>query len=173
MLALLCSVLLVIAFPLLPPPRCVAMNFLGIPGAHSWEGWDPIDAGAPNAPADWDDSDEEPDIDYDNLSVQDASEMFEDLLISLKLAGRLNATQCCTLAFFAHKAGCPGDMLKQLAVKPTAHSGRFSRVFDEVLGSSPKDANLYEVGVPMRLRHEAARVCHHIPTLSPPRSAPQ
>jgi hypothetical protein len=136
-------------------------------GAKSWENWDPvIGEGDADPHVAW--GDDGPDhIDYDNLSVADATEMFQDLLISLKLSGNINATQCCNLAFFAHKAGCPGTVLKQLAVKPSSQSGRFSRVFDKVVGSAPKDAGLYDVGMGLRLRHEASRRFDYIATLPP------
>lgn len=138
---------------------------MALPGSHSWEGWSPVGHDVPGVPGGWDDLDEQPEIDYDNMVPLEAAEMFEDLLVSLKLQGHINATQCCSLAFFAHKAGCPGDLLKALAVKPNAQSGRFSRVFDSALGSAPRDANLYEVGLARRLRYQAFRSFDYIETL--------
>jgi hypothetical protein len=117
-------------------------------GNRSWEGWQPVNESAGVDVAS--DSDEEPmPVDYNNLSVLDASGMLEDLLVSLKLSGNINATHCCTLAFFASKAGCPGELLKQLALKPSANSGKFSQRFDSAVGCSPRDANLYETGMGM------------------------
>ena len=85
---------------------------MALPGSHSWEGWAEVGHDVPGVPGGWDDAEEEEEIDYDALTPAEHADMFEHLLISLKLEGHINATQCCSLAFFAHRAGCPGDLLK-------------------------------------------------------------
>ena len=64
--------------------------------------------------------DEPPEFDYANISVHDANEMLADYLISLKLRGNINATECCHIAFYATRGGCTGEVLSRLAKAPGA-----------------------------------------------------
>ena len=89
------------------------------------------------------------------------------MLVSLKFTVVLSAKQTCVLAYWAVKAGVEDPMLSKLAVKPDSQSGRFSKVFDDALQCSPRDADLYEVGIAQRLRHNVGRSWDFVPTLTP------
>jgi hypothetical protein len=134
-------------------------------GSRDWESWvqpeDEFFSAAGSVRGDDDD-----DIDLDNIDAETASECFEELLVSLKFSGHLQANHVCTLAFWALKADMkPTEVLSKLATKPNAQTGAFSRKFDKTLGTAPKDAQLYHVDVPSKNRSSASRVVSKIPVL--------
>ena len=51
------------------------------------------------------DSDGEKDFDFDNVDQTTAAELFEEVLVGLKLSGKLNASHVCILAYWAVKGG--------------------------------------------------------------------
>ena len=68
------------------------------PFSKSWEGWGPASASV-DADAEFRWDDEEMPFNYDDLSPPEASELLADLLIELKLSGKLSAKHCCSLAY--------------------------------------------------------------------------
>ncbi len=56
-------------------------------------------------------------------------------------------------------------VVSKLASKPTAQSGSFSRKFGAALGTAPKDAQLYHVDVPTKIRSSATRAIYKITVL--------
>ncbi len=96
--------------------------------SHSWEGWatreEVTTDGLPGA---WDGEEVEDTFDFDAIDVTAAGEMLAELLVSLKLAGNINATYCCTIAWFVRKLGCTDEVIKNLAVRPDSQTGQFSK----------------------------------------------
>ena len=136
--------------------------------SHSWQGWPTREEfETARIKAGWDDEDGEADFDFDGISSREAGEMLAELLVSMKLSGDINATQCCSIAWFVHKLGCTDEMIGKLAVRPDSQSGRFSTKFDSAVGCRPKDLPQYEVDVGMRLRSQASRILKAVPTLPP------
>ena len=130
---------------------------------HPWERYGPLSAGYAEAPegAGWDsDGDSEPDI-----SAAEAGDEFSSLLINLRLKGVLSATQCCTLAYWAEKAGATGPVSK-FAMKPGQKGGLCQRKLDAYLRVA-EDAPLYIVPVPGHDRGTAERVVHELEAMPP------
>ena len=101
------------------------------------------------------------------MSAEVAEVELFDMLVYLKLTYVLSAKQCCVLAFWASKSGSSGGVQK-LAVKPDAQSGKFSKRFDDAVGSKPNDSSdLYSVSVGRRVRYDATRVFDAIPICLP------
>ena len=142
----------------------------GSSGSRSWEGWAPVDPDllvrdAPDGPDGSDD--EEPDIDWKSLSAGDAADYLVDYIVTLKLEGKLKATHACTLAFFAHKAGIHNDRLKAISSPPSASGGTASDKFDRALGTKPRDASHYHIGMGIKGRFEFQRSWSYVPTVPP------
>ena len=136
--------------------------------SRDWEHWT-----APLPPDDWGSScsttcstaPDDGEVDLDTVDQDTASIMFEEMLVGLKLSGELPAKQVCVLAFWALKGGLKAtEVLRGIATKPTAQTGAFSRNFDNVFGTSPKEACLYQVDTAMKVRCDASRAFKSIPT---------
>jgi hypothetical protein len=80
------------------------------------------------------------------------------MLIDLKWAGHLSATQVCKLCFWLSKAGV-GGLIKDLAVHPERGSSQYSKDFDLCAGTRriDTDGDLYCLQSPSYLRSEARR----------------
>jgi len=132
---------------------------------HSWQGWAARDEAVIDRLAGaWDEEGGDA-FDFDGIGPGEAAEMLAELLVSLKLSGAINATQCCTIAWYVQKIGCDDEMIVKLAQRPDSQSGRFSSRFDAAVGCKPKDLPQYEVDVGMRLRHMSSRIMKPIPIL--------
>lgn len=114
----------------------------------------------------WADREDDGFFDYDNVAPDVAGQELVSFLVELKLQNTLSAKQCCTLAFWASRAGASGDV-GDLALRPDAQSGKFSRKFDEFAGKDSKGDGMYQVGIAKRVRHEAARVWQTVPMVLP------
>ena len=57
---------------------------------RSWEGWATVDDHPEVADGKWDDEGPE-DIDFSSISASEAGEMLGELLVSLKLSGKITA----------------------------------------------------------------------------------
>ena len=104
-------------------------------------------------------SDDDVDIDFDNISAAEASLELYNELVSLKWDGVLRATQACRLAFWACKGGCDDPMLKKLGSKPPGDTstGNYSKLFDRVAGVQLNDPSLYQIETPCHVRSEVGR----------------
>ena len=109
----------------------------------------------------------ETEVNYDEILAEEAGEELASMIVDLKLQGILSAKQACVLSFFASRAGASG-FVGALAMKPSAHSGSFSRHFDMVLGVRPQEGEeFYSMPVPGFKRTEAARVTFQLPCWPP------
>lgn len=114
--------------------------------------------------------DAEDQFDADESSEEYASLMLLDMLIDLKVMGKLTAVAVTEIAWWAGRAGGKGAFL-QLAKKPK--SGNESRHFDNVVHGSQKlqerDSNtaFYHVSAPMHDRRHDERVIGDIPIVLP------
>ena len=134
--------------------------------SKSWQGWTPRGEGDDAREADFG-SDVETDTNWAVISQEDAADYLHELLVSLKLDGKINATQCCVLSFFASKAGIKHEGLQKLAVHPDSASGSFSSAFDDAIGVKTRDPALYEVGVGLKTRFASRRNWTDVVTLPP------
>ena len=78
-----------------------------------------------------DDSDAESDV--DELTSEECSERFFDMLVSLKLGGHISAKTACILSFWAKGAGLVGQGAT-LAMSPKRSGGAWSGHFDRAVG---------------------------------------
>ena len=127
----------------------------------SWENW--AEPWEHLAPASWEDEVEE---DPAQMSAEACGLQLRDLLIDLKLCGKLNATQVCTLAFWAARAGAAGPC-HELAVKPGSRSGAYSAHFDKVTLAGPSSIDFYDVPLARRLKGDLGRRWEPVPLVPP------
>ena len=118
--------------------------------AYSWES----DEDSPGAPA------------GAHIDVAEAEQEFANLLIQLKTAGTLSATQACLLAHWASRAGCNG-LASKLAFEPGRQSGAYSRHWDRVVGVSVHKDRFLKIGMPFARRADAMRVVEDMPVVPP------
>jgi len=102
--------------------------------------------------------------DYENIDPHDAGDELASLLIDLKITGKMNATQACTISWWAVKAGAVGAVEK-LAYRPNAQSGKFSAHFDRVTRAPDDDTCVYNVSTPRYNRCTGTRDTFKSPTL--------
>jgi len=93
---------------------------------------------------------------YDDIDPTEAGDELADLLINAKVSGKMNATQVCTIAFWAVKSGSVGA-ITQLAYRPDAQSGKFSAHFDRVTRGADDDSCIYMLPTPRYNRSTAVR----------------
>ena len=105
-------------------------------------------------------------VDPDSFLPEEAgAELFEEL-VALKFTGKLSARSCCVLAFWATRAGAEGKVA-ELAVKPSAQSGKFQQHLDSVLGVTKEDPSHYVVSIPGHDKFDTTRTAHEIPCVLP------
>lgn len=85
--------------------------------------------------------------------------------MELKLRGVLSAKQVCLLAFWADRAGACG--VGHLGLGPNKQSGKYSRHFDEALGSSESAEDLYRVTLSKRSKVGSTRWLGEVPVRPP------
>ena len=95
----------------------------------------------------------------DNVDCNYAGEVLADMLVQMKVKGRLHATEVCVLAFWAAKAGACG-FVGRLAYKPGRPTGNYNRHFSERMQVPKIDRTLYSVDVPGHHRHDLSRTTH-------------
>ena len=80
-----------------------------------------------------------------------------DLLVQLKMDGKLPARTVCILSYWAREAGIQGPGAS-LAMAPTRTGGAFSVHFDKVVGlDGYLNSDFYSVDVPTHNKHDLAR----------------
>jgi len=105
-------------------------------------------------------------FDPDTASIEIGAECFEDMILGLKFAGTLTATDASVLSFWAMKGGLQAtESIRKIAKRPGLQSGAYSKRFDEVFGTAPKEQCFYDVPFPQKLRHEASRSVKLLPVL--------
>ena len=103
-------------------------------GSRDWQFWESESVFGEPCDREGIDSDGEKDFDFDNVDQTTAAELFEEVLVGLKLSGKLNASHVCILAYWAVKGGIKAsETLRRLAAKPNSQSGKFSARFDKDL----------------------------------------
>ena len=91
-----------------------------------------------------------------------------ECLIALKRSGKLRAKQLCILAYWIHAAGpAAADACRDLAFRPNAPTGHYSRHLDIVLGIERKDKRLYPLHLPIYSRHLLTRSVETLHALPP------
>ena len=120
----------------------------------SWENWAPSWASG-SAPASLllDPDDE---INYDNVSQDQAAMSLVELIVDLKVAGTISAKTACLIAFWAAKAGAAGEV-SNLGAKPGLQSGHYSKKFDLWSGAGVRDLDLYDIPLARQVRFDASR----------------
>ena len=132
--------------------------------ARSWEGWGEPSHDNDAAPT-WGDPDYE-EFDYASVPADVAGDELAHMIIQLKHDGKLSAKQACILSFWAEKAGA-GGFVSKLAMHPEHQSGKYSRKFDEAVGSGLGNCQFYNVRLGRRHRHDASRRFDLVPTIPP------
>ncbi len=130
--------------------------------------WDIPQAAAPavdpgSGPLHWDSEEEEEEQDQ-NISQEQASREFADMLIDLKTKGRLSARDVCVLSFYAKHAGLQGPAC-DFAFRPSAPTGHFQRHLDSSLGGEGLLNDAYTLAVPSYDKYSLSRVVLDIPAL--------
>ena len=120
-------------------------------GSASWENWD---FGA------------HPAVGEEEFTPQQAGQQLVDVLIDLKLAGRINATMACIISYWAAKAGAQGPC-SQLGQRPDQGSGQYSRHFDKFTDYGVRSMGFYQLPVARRLKVDLGRRWDPLPFLPP------
>lgn len=128
--------------------------------AHAWEA----------RPAhNWDATTDDSDSSGDALTPEDAGRELVDMLVSMRLNGRISAREACVLAHWAHCAGAVGDV-KVLGFRPGAASGSYQRHFDMAVGYGDDKDRFTTIAVPGHAPHDLSRTVHHV-SVWPPHEA--
>ena len=124
--------------------------------ASSWEGEGPDDVWH-----DWDDIIAGEDRDWEAITAHDAGEELFNIVLSLKMQGKVSAKSACLLAFFCTKAGACGD-IKRLSRPPDKKSGSYSEQFDNVVGFGLDSQNWYKVPIGQKQKYDSSRTFEEI-----------
>lgn len=117
-------------------------------GEYSWEERNYDDANSDESDSGDDDA---------NLTIEQCSEEFMNLLVHLKLTGVLSAYQACILSHWAKRGGLR-DPGAKLALAPGQSMGNYSKHFDKATGLSAEMAGeFYRFSMPGILRHTPGR----------------
>ena len=100
------------------------------------------------------------------MTLEQAGQQFVDLLIDMKLAGRINATQACIISFWAAKAGARGPC-SELGKRPGLQSGKYSMSFDKFTQLGPASMDLYQLPIARRLKMDLGRRWDPLPLIPP------
>ena len=103
----------------------------------------------------WDAADAEPSFAIDP-GPEEAGEELAGYLLELHYKGTLSAKQTCCLAYWAFHAGASGPV-KDLKVKPSAGSGKFSDHLKRVTGVKEHDERVYTFTAPAYQKACASR----------------
>ena len=130
----------------------------------SWENWEPSWAEAAGAGAWADDFDDDFVYHAEEFSQAEAGEELCQLIVDLKLQGKISAKIACYLSYWASKAGAAGPT-SELALKPGAKDGSYSARFDVFTGAGVGSLNTYEVEVARCLKGDLGRRWDQLPFL--------
>jgi hypothetical protein len=133
--------------------RCLSCLCVQMFAASSWEGRDYSALEADDYVGNESDveSDHEP-------SAEECSQMFLDLLVSLKMSGKMFAKTACLLAYWAKGGGLSGAGTS-LAMSPGRTGGVYSAHFDKVIGLDEKmKQDWYKLKIPAHCRYDASRM---------------
>jgi len=126
--------------------------------SHSWSrkvhSWQAEDGADPD------------DSDVEEIDPEDAGAQLLDLLVDLKVQGKLSATNCCLISFWAARAGAAGGV-QQLGKAPGASSGHYSSHFDKVIGHRESEKDLLWVDIPCYRPFDAGRYVRQVPVFPP------
>ena len=102
------------------------------------------------------------------FSPNEAASRFRDLLVELRLAGKLSAKHCGVLSYWAEQGRMVAPPEGSLSLSPTSQSGKFSVKFDKVLGLSKQmKGDWYTVRAPCYRRASLGRTCDDIEVCVP------
>jgi hypothetical protein len=99
----------------------------------------------------------------DECAAEDADtpgKVLVDLLLEHMLYSRISSRQCCTLMYWAAKAGIAEAT--PYSLHPNSSGGHAARKLRASLGHTASDA-LYEASVPGHSRHDLERTLHTVP----------
>jgi len=97
------------------------------------------------------------DTDVEALLPHTCSQRFFDLLVELKMSGKLSAKTVCVLSYWAKGAGVcePGS---KLAFPPNRTGGHYSAHFDKVVGlDEALKQDWYKINLPGHSKHDVSR----------------
>ena len=128
--------------------------------SHSWSaikhrGWET------DSHADSSDDEEEADD-----TPEHAGEQLGALLTDLKISGKMSATNCCLIAYWASRAGAIG-IAQDLGKAPGAPSGHYSAHFDKFIGHRECEQDLLWIDVPCYRPFDASRGTKRMPVFPP------
>ena len=106
----------------------------------------------------------EGEIEQERKDREEAGMEFVDLLLDLKVKGKLSAKDVCTLCWHAKHAGAQGPA-QDLAFRPDAPTGHFQRHLDTCTGVGRDVAGAYTLTVPGHDKYSLSRVDMTIPCL--------
>ena len=133
--------------------------------AHSWENpanlhsWSHLDGDADDLGDFWGECSDD---DGPDEQTNTPGDTLVALLLDHMLCSRLSAHQCCTLMYWAEKAGV--QAAKPFALRPEANSGHASRKLRKALGHVGS-TDLYELEVPGHARRDLERSSHLTPVM--------
>ena len=130
---------------------CSSTSFFG----SRPEPWELRECPEPDAVAGDDSDGGEPSI--EDMTPEECSSEFMNLIVHLKLSGVISAKHACVLSYWAKGAGlcAPGSAL---ALSPTQSGGAFSKHFDKVVGVGLNRREMFhELTVPVFERWSFSR----------------
>jgi hypothetical protein len=130
----------------------------------SWEGWGSSwqQVGAADEVGGLDPAE----VDYNEITAEEAGSELVAMLLHLKLVGELSATVACQLAWWAARAGACGEASK-LGMPPGKSSGAYSKHYDTFAKAGCGSVREYPLPLSRRLRFEASRHFKPLPMRLP------
>ncbi len=126
---------------------------------HSWEEYDARQWEAqPNPDNDFDSFWGECSDDEFEAESSSPGQMLVSLLLEHMLYGRISSRQCCSMMYWAEKAGV--SEAKPYALNPSSTGGHAARKLRTALGHGVKCDDLYEAEVCGHSRHDLDRSAH-------------
>lgn len=123
---------------------------------------DPWDRPPDSADSDGSDAEES---DHEGAEGEEAGEMLAQMLLSMVWAGKMSAKTACVIAWWASRAGAKGP-INDLAYRPSAPSGHFSRKVDNVSGIDLRKHKRYLIKVPATTRFDHSRSTIDLPLVN-------
>ena len=95
--------------------------------------------------------------DEENDTPEHASDMFFDMLVGLKMCGKLSAKSACILSHWASKAGMTGRSAT-IGLPPDRTGGVYSSHFDKITGLDDlMHQQWYRVPIPVHCKYDGSR----------------
>jgi hypothetical protein len=96
-----------------------------------------------------------------------AAEMLLDYMLDLYYDDKLTAKAICVISFWGTHAGIKPDIIKNVALRPSAPSGHFQRKLDTLLDMKIKPGEMLTTPVPGHRKYDASRSLFDMPMQAP------